>query len=400
MFNQVSHLRLSPSLLPFSSGVSDETKALEAEFRAYYMKRMLFVARAGIGIGLLLVAVLSVMDLILMPVEYLRSALPLRAVFMVLPMSAAMTALFLYKGRTWLPYFVAGAVLVVGIAALSLGAIAVQSGAKMSYWGAIFITFNVYLVLGLTARQSMSVGWPIFAVYICIGVAFGAPIEKMGYGIVFLGFSNLIGTYASYLLERDAREIFEKSQELSRLARTDGLTGLFNRRSFDEHLRNAWKQARRDDKKIAVIVADIDHFKLYNDCYGHQKGDDCIRAVSDVLADSVNRPMDMVARYGGEEFVVVLYDPTPSFLESFSNNLCHKTIDLGIDHKASEATPSVSISVGASIADAASSMTTEQLVRQADDALYEAKHQGRNRAVVYRTEWGQQTTANLIAAMV
>lgn len=400
MQNQASHLQLTPNLLPFPSRTSDESRAVEAEFRSYYMKRMLPVARAGVGIGLLLVVMLSVIDLILMPTDYLEFALPLRAASMVLPLSAALLALFLCKERIWLPYFVATAAFMVGVAALALGAIAVHFGAKMSYWGAIFLTFNVYLVLGLNARQSMSVGWPVFVVYIGLGVALDAPIEKIGYGILFLGFSNLIGTYAGFLLERDAREIFSKNLELMRLARTDGLTGLFNRRTFDEHLRNAWKQARRDDKKIAVIVTDIDYFKLYNDCYGHQKGDDCIRVISDVLADSVSRPMDIVARYGGEEFVMVLYDPTPSFLESFTRNICHKVIDLDIDHKASEATPSVSVSVGASIADAASSMTADQLLRQADDALYEAKHQGRNQAIVYRSEWGQQTTANLIAALV
>jgi len=227
----------------------------------------------------------------------------------------------------------------------------------------------------------------------------GAPLQKIAYGALFLGFSNLIGTYASYILERNAREIFDNKRELMRLARTDGLTGLFNRRAFDQHLRQVWKQAVRDDKNVAVIVADIDHFKLYNDCYGHVKGDECIRTIAEVLAASISRPLDMVARYGGEEYIVVLYDPSLSFLDAFARGLGHKVVELEIEHKGSEAVPSVSLSIGAAITEAAGKLTADQLLRQADDALYEAKKQGRNRAIVYRTEWGQQTTAQLAAVL-
>jgi diguanylate cyclase (GGDEF)-like protein len=254
-------------------------------------------------------------------------------------------------------------------------------------------------VLGLTLRQSVAVGWPIFVIYVAMGIVLGAPMQKLSYGILFLGFSNLIGTYASYLLERNARQIFDNKRELWRLARTDGLTGLFNRRAFDQHLRQVWKHAHREDRRLAVLVADIDHFKLFNDCYGHRKGDECISKVADALAASISRPLDMVARYGGEEFVIVLYDPTASFLEAFASGICHKIVGLEIDHKASEATPHVSLSIGAAITEASSNLTPDQLIRQADDALYEAKNQGRNQAVVYRTEWGQQTTASLAAVL-
>ena len=202
------------------------------------------------------------------------------------------------------------------------------------------------------------------------------------------------------MLERGARELFDDKRELVRLVHTDGLTGLFNRRTFDQHLRQVWKQAQREEKHIAIIVADIDHFKLYNDCYGHRMGDDCIKAVADVLANSVSRPLDMVARYGGEEYVILLYDPSPDFLQSYVQGLCQSVAALEVEHKASETLRSVSLSIGAALTDASSNVAAAQLIRQADDALYEAKDQGRNRAVVYRTEWGQQTTANLAATLV
>jgi len=400
MLNQATHLPLTPSFLPNSSVMTDEAKALDKEFRRYYIERMLPVARAGIGLGLLLVVAICILDMLLMPQAFVEKVIPLRLMTMLVPMSLALGATFLARERTWLPYLIAFVAFLVGASALLFGAMVDLAGEQLVLWGTVFTTFSVYLVLGLTLRQSVSVGWPLFIVYISTGLVLGAPPQTMAYGIFLLGFSNLIGTYASYLLERNAREIFDNKRELTRLAHSDGLTGLLNRRTFNQHLRQVWKQARRDDATIAVVVADIDHFKLYNDCYGHQMGDECIKSVADVLAASVTRPLDVVARYGGEEYVIVLYDPTASFLESFTRGLCQKVVGLDIEHKASDAKQRVSVSIGAAMTESPDSVTAEQLIRQADDALYEAKDQGRNRAIVYRTEWGQQTTAHLAAVLL
>ena len=399
MLNKARHLPLAPSFLPRSRAVSEELTALDQEFRRYYVHRMLPVARAGIGLGFLLTAVVCILDVYLMPAAFVEKAMPLRIFTTLLPLAGILGATFVFKEHRWLPYMIAATSFVVGASILIIGGIAMQTGAPLVSWGLIYTTFNVYLVLGLTLRQSVAVGWPIFLVYLSMSLGFNAPMQKVAYGAMFLGFSNLIGTYASYLLERNAREIFDNKRELSRLAHTDVLTGLFNRRMFDQHLRQVWKQARRDDNSVAVVVVDIDHFKLYNDCYGHQIGDECIKAVADAMAAAVSRPLDMVARYGGEEYVMVLYDPTPHFLKSFTRDLCQKVIDLNIEHKAAETARTVTVSVGAALSELPGSITPEQLIRQADDALYEAKSQGRNRAILYRTEWGQQTTADLAAML-
>jgi diguanylate cyclase (GGDEF)-like protein len=399
LLNKARHLPLAPSFLPRSRAVSEELTALDQEFRRYYVHRMLPVARAGIGLGFLLTAVVCILDVYLMPAAFVEKAMPLRIFTTLLPLAGILGATFVFREHRWLPYMIAATAFVVGASILIIGGIAMRTGAPLVSWGLIYTTFNVYLVLGLTLRQSVAVGWPIFLVYLSMSLGFNAPMQKVAYGAMFLGFSNLIGTYASYLLERNAREIFDNRRELSRLAHTDVLTGLFNRRMFDQHLRQVWKQARRDDTSVAVVVVDIDHFKLYNDCYGHQIGDDCIKAVADAMAAAVSRPLDMVARYGGEEYVMVLYDPTPHFLRSFTRDLCQKVIDLDIEHKAAETARTVTVSVGAALSESPGSITPEQLIRQADDALYEAKSQGRNRAILYRNEWGQQTTADLAAML-
>jgi len=372
-----------------------ESKALDRKFQLYYINIKLPVARAGLGLGAILVAAVCLLDVFMMPDAFWQRAVPFRIVSMLLPLSFAMAATFFFRDRIWLPYIVTFTIMMVGISTIVVGGMAKESGVELVLWGMIFTTFNVYLLMGLNFRLSMLAGWPIFFVYLGVGVAMGGAVQKLAYGILFLGFSNLVGSYASYLLEHNAREIFEIKRKLDKQARTDGLTGLRNRGNFDEHLKQVWKQAKRDANNIAIALVDIDHFKLYNDCYGHQEGDLCISAVAGALASSVNRPLDIVARYGGEEFAIILFDPTPSYVESFANKLCCKVVDLDIEHKASNVSPSVTVSVGAAIAQASGTVTAEQLLRRADDALYEAKTKGRNAAVIFQNEWGKQMSPQL-----
>ena len=107
----------------------------------------------------------------------------------------------------------------------------------------------------------------------------------------------------------------------------------------------------------------------------------------------MSRPLDLVARYGGEQYAIVLYDPKAAFLEAFAKKLCYRVHDAEIEHRASAVASTVTVSVGASIAQVGGTLTADKLIRRADDALYEAKTLGRNQAVVFKTEWGRQTGA-------
>ncbi len=144
-------------------------------------------------------------------------------------------------------------------------------------------------------------------------------------------------------------------------------------------------------------IIDTGHFKLYNDCYGHGPGDECIQAVANVLKDSIHRPLDQVARYGGEEFAVVLYNPTDKFVRDYANELVSKVADLSLEHKASDVADVVTVSIGASIMQPDASNEPDQLVRAADDALYESKDKGRNRATSYQLDGQLYATAEFKA---
>ncbi|WP_126455760.1 diguanylate cyclase [Sulfuriflexus mobilis] len=194
----------------------------------------------------------------------------------------------------------------------------------------------------------------------------------------------------SYLtqLERDAafhalremqKQLEETNNELQRLSALDGLTGLSNRRHFDEELGKEWRRAQRGDLPLSLILIDIDYFKLYNDTYGHLAGDECLQVVAKALQASIVRPADIIARYGGEEFVVILPATKAEGAVVVAENLRNNIADLTIPHSASSTSEYVSISLGIAQADFSTMQNLEALIEAADKGLYEAKNSGRNR---------------------
>lgn len=169
--------------------------------------------------------------------------------------------------------------------------------------------------------------------------------------------------------------------ELARLASVDPLTGLANRRVFDDALAREWNRALRAASPMAVLMIDVDHFKSYNDAYGHAAGDDCLREVADVVASAVRRTTDLAARWGGEEFVVVLPDSGPEEAAAVAGKIREALAQRAIPHAASP-TGAVTVSIGGAATVATPGQDPSDLPRRADEALYAAKRGGRDRAVV------------------
>ncbi len=173
----------------------------------------------------------------------------------------------------------------------------------------------------------------------------------------------------------------EANKELRRITNLDGLTGVANRRFFDQEFERQWRRSQRSQTPLAVLMMDIDHFKLYNDRYGHQQGDECLRAVARALQARAKRPADLVARYGGEEFVALLPETPAVGVLALAREMCSAVAGLGLEHASSPVAPHVTLSVGAAWAMPARDRAKEELLADADRALYRAKDQGRNRAV-------------------
>jgi diguanylate cyclase (GGDEF)-like protein len=186
---------------------------------------------------------------------------------------------------------------------------------------------------------------------------------------------------AEQQLEQANMHLQKMNAELERLSTTDALTGIPNRRSFDQQLEHEWRRALRDGTRLAIVMADVDVFKRFNDTYGHQAGDDCLRQVAQVMSDQLKRSGDMIARYGGEEFIVLLPGLDLSHAKQLAEQLRAAVAGLRIPH-AHGPTGHVSISLGVASNRPHLNMRVETLIHRADNALYAAKSSGRNRVQV------------------
>ncbi len=169
---------------------------------------------------------------------------------------------------------------------------------------------------------------------------------------------------------------------LSDLAINDGLTGIHNRRYFDEVLKVEWKRTKREKSPLSLIMLDIDYFKKYNDTYGHQAGDESLIKVAKAISESLRRPADILARYGGEEFVIVLPNVEQKDAVKLSEKIRAEIETLKIEHRLSSISPFVTASLGVASIVPNSDLSPEVLLNKADKALYNAKIRGRNCVIV------------------
>jgi diguanylate cyclase (GGDEF)-like protein len=189
---------------------------------------------------------------------------------------------------------------------------------------------------------------------------------------------SLLGLIISLLLDktiRDNQRIKLANQELERLANLDGLTQVANRRCFDDHLQQEWARAVREKSSLTLILCDVDHFKTYNDAYGHAAGDDCLRQLAQAIAQTTHRPGDLTARFGGEEFAVVLPNTNASGGIAVAHSIQDAVAQLA------HGGVRISLSIGVATVLPTQERSVPMLVELSDRALYLAKERGRDRIV-------------------
>jgi diguanylate cyclase (GGDEF)-like protein len=241
---------------------------------------------------------------------------------------------------------------------------------------------------------------PVSNAYRCFAIPAVAPITLqmmwvgdqihfiMGLMIVVFGLAMLATSAQMHRLFHDSiklrRELFssiEVEQALEYLIRLDSLTGIPNRRLFEEELSKEWGRAERDQKPLSLITADIDHFKEYNDHYGHPAGDVCLVEVAQAMYRALSRPGDVAARIGGEEFAFLLPQTGLSGALLVAEQIRERVLALNLPHEASPVTGQVTVSFGVASSELASVSSAADLIHASDVALYEAKRSGRNRIV-------------------
>jgi diguanylate cyclase (GGDEF)-like protein len=395
----------SPNLEPASprSPVADQLargfaglrfeELLEKDFRDFYIAQNLTRARLSALIALVLVLAVTSIDLLLGsradgPLDALRLGVlcPLVAVVGI--------AISLPGAQRYYTEVAAVGVTLVGLVATYIAHLAALQGDSYVLAGLVLVVLYACLFLGLLFDVAVTIAALLVLAHFVMGALLGLPFNELYYTTAMLGAAAVIGGIATYNLEAALRTSFLEKRRLNELAERDGLTGLYNRRIFDDYIGRVWRQSRREDVALEFIFIDIDYFKIYNDLYGHQAGDDCLRKVAASIARCAKRPFDFLARYGGEEFVLVLYGPPEEYARTLPEQIRCDLLDLLIPHAGSSAAKHVTVSIGVALARAASKRSLNGAIQVADEALYQAKREGRNRVVFKDTGDSDIDTGN------
>ena len=177
-------------------------------------------------------------------------------------------------------------------------------------------------------------------------------------------------------------QLNQLNAELEALSQLDSLTQIYNRRTFNEMAQQQWLLAARQQKPISVLMIDVDHFKLFNDHYGHPAGDTCLKKIAQVIRECLNRPIDLVGRYGGEEFIVLLPEADSAGAMHVAKSINAALEETALRHEVSPTHKYVTVSIGGASCVQTLTYSIEELIKRADRALYKAKHSGRNRSLV------------------
>jgi diguanylate cyclase (GGDEF)-like protein len=258
-------------------------------------------------------------------------------------------------------------------------------------------SIGLYFMLGLRYGAAVQSSLVVLASFAVALLANGQTIAQTAHtaGIVTI----IVGTVALAYFQQAlrVRKAFLERGLIADLAARDGLTGLKNRRAFDEHLIRSWQQALRDRKTISVMFIDVDAFKKFNDRYGHKAGDIALQRIAGVVHSVAKRALDLAARYGGEELAVILYDVPREAALPLAEAMRSAVMNLGIEHLDGTPLDVVTISIGVGIVRPTLARSPDGAVQLADEALYAAKRNGRNRVEVFESEYDALSTGTFRA---
>lgn len=279
----------------------------------------------------------------------------------------------------------------VTLSVLVPGVVSSPQSGQLSQATIMYAIVVVYGVVGLRFQPAMLAGWMggiagcVLAIMLGNGVGWEILLRT------YMG-SSLLGMFMAYYAERRDREMFLQArllqiakwrteryaEELDQLSRQDALTGLANRRHFDESLEQEWRRAGRQKTSLAILMVDVDNFKHYNDKLGHPEGDRCLKRVANLLAAHARRPGELVARYGGEEFVLIFPDTDHQQAVNLAEHVIDSVRRALIPQPEGLDRWYVTVSIGVSATIPSDRLTPSRLLVAADDALYEVKRSGRN----------------------
>lgn len=357
--------------------------ALEHQFRDWRCTQQRAQLRWALGIGLLFGCSFPMLDFFLGETGFSSPAVPLRAAFSQPLILAMLLMTWSDRMQRWLAPMGVAVSLSIAISSLTMATVVQLQDLGTPFTGFVMLTMYIYLFLGLSFWPAVATSAGILVLVLAGFAVQGVPAGVLIYNSLFLVFANLIGATGLYNLEYNQRMNFLEAGLLTKLASIDALTGLANREQFARHYEQVWRDCDRQCKPLSVALVDVDHFKAYNDSYGHQAGDQVLSRIAGELRSVCRRPMDLAARYGGEEFVLLLPGAKPDHAHLLLSELIRRIEALNIEHTGSPAAPRVTVSAGlASVLPHETDRSEEGILQLADEALYKAKDKGRNRVIV------------------
>jgi diguanylate cyclase (GGDEF)-like protein len=300
---------------------------------------------------------------------------------------AALAASFSPHRHRYYPPLVLAAGTAFGLSVVAIQLIASLAGISFLFPCLLLTAIFTYFMGGLGFYRGLAANSLVTLVYLVGGTALQLPGRDFGFDAISMVAANIFCASVVYMHEKTSRRHVLEAGLLREMVARDGLTGIQNRRMFDQHIQRIWHQAVREGERVAMLLVDIDCFKDYNDRYGHQAGDECLRAVAVSLGQCARRPLDFVARYGGEEFAIVLYQASCEYVAEVLTRIQRSIAELNIPHDASRVASRLTVSIGAANIVPGANRTADGLIQLADEALYSAKEQGRNRVVVMEAEY-------------
>jgi diguanylate cyclase (GGDEF)-like protein len=365
---------------------------LEAEFRRTHFDENLLHTRVNLCMAVAITIAFSAMESMVLGSDLNRLPSLIHMLVIIPALLIGLASSFSERRHRIYPPLAICVATILGVGAAAIQIIATLGGMSMLFPCLMLAIIFIYFMAGLTFFNAVSANMIVMFVYLAVGTALQLPGHEFAYDALVMISANLFGASVVYMHERTSRTRYLEACLLREMVARDGLTGIQNRRMFDQHIQRVWQQAVRDDERVAVLLVDIDCFKDYNDRYGHQAGDECLRAVAVSLSQCARRPLDFVARYGGEEFAVILYDASREYVSEVLTRIQRSIAELNIPHDASRVASRLTVSIGAAFIVPSSTRTYEGLIQLADEALYSAKEQGRNRVVVMEAEYSTLRT--------
>ena len=354
---------------------------VERAFRLHYLREGRRRLRLGAWTGLLLVLVYAMWDLASFPAQLLTFSLPMRF-GIIAPLYIAVLLASHYRERVGLlDALRVTAMLATGAVVTTIVGLGEVLGVKTGIEGLFIVTIAAYILTGLRTPLATICGLAMLPMELAVAHFVLGSLAPMADALIFTSVANLVGIVACAAQERTSRANFLRIQLLNQVASEDPLTGLPNRRRLEAHLGHIFPLAARGDMTVVIGLVDVDHFKAYNDRFGHAAGDEALIAVSEALCTLVRRPLDIAARIGGEEFAIAWFDTRPEAAAVLAEQLGKAIYKLGIETE-HDSGHYLTISAGiVSQAPHTHSSPTDALIA-ADEALYEAKATGRDRGIV------------------